>query len=44
MERDVENRLRERFTMIDKTDAEQIAEAQKVAIYGDFEKEKIFLC
>lgn len=32
MERDVEGRLRERYTMIDKNDAEQIAEAQKVLI------------
>ena len=32
MERDVEGRLRERYTMIDKNDAEQIAEAQKAGL------------
>lgn len=33
MEKDVEAKFRERYTMIDKTDAEQIAEAQKVGCF-----------
>jgi kinesin family protein 6/9 len=36
MEKDVEAKFRERYTMIDKTDAEQIAEAQKVSHFYHF--------
>ena len=32
MDKDVESRLREKFALIDKSDPDQIAEAQKVII------------
>jgi hypothetical protein len=33
MEKDVEAKLREKFALIDKSDVEQLAEAQKVILF-----------